>query len=279
MRPAHAVPARPRPHRPLEVVPAAQAQDAGLHRPEGRPLPHAPHAHARDGRDLAHGRAGAPPQRGPHRGDRPRSRPRATRPSATPGEEVLDEVLFERFGRRFRHNEQSLRVVEVLERDGRGLNLTEEMRDGILNHTGAGEPATLEGKIVRLVDRVAYINHDIDDALRAGLLRAETCRRKSSRSWASAALAGSTRSSTTSSRPRPRRATSSRRDEIGRAMLDLRAFMFERVYLGPAAQKQRDTATETVRRIFDRPRRAPGGAARGSPGDVCRAGRPTTSPA
>ena len=89
------------------------------------------------------------------------------------GEEALDAALAERFERRFRHNEQSLRVVEVLERDGRGLNLTAETRDGILHHTGHGEPATLEGRIVRLVDRVAYINHDIDDAVRAGVLRPE----------------------------------------------------------------------------------------------------------
>ena len=86
------------------------------------------------------------------------------------GEEALDAALADRFGGRFRHNEQSLRVVEVLERDGRGLNLTAEVRDGILNHTGPGTPSTLEGKIVRLVDRVAYINHDIDDAIRAGVL-------------------------------------------------------------------------------------------------------------
>ena len=86
------------------------------------------------------------------------------------GEEVLDEVVFERYGHRFRHNEQSLRVVDVLEKEGRGLNLTEEVRDGILKHTGPEEPETLEGRIVRLVDRFAYINHDIDDALRAGLL-------------------------------------------------------------------------------------------------------------
>src|SRR5439155_11331712 len=86
------------------------------------------------------------------------------------GEEALDEVLQKRFDRRFRHNEHSLRVVDVLERDGRGLNLTAEVRDGILNHTGPNEPDTLEGKIVRLVDRVAYINHDIDDAIRAGVL-------------------------------------------------------------------------------------------------------------
>ena len=80
------------------------------------------------------------------------------------GEEALDAVLSERFGRRFRHNEQSLRIVDVLERDGRGLNLIAEVRDGIITHTGQVEPSTLEGKIVRLVDRVAYINHDIDDA-------------------------------------------------------------------------------------------------------------------
>ena len=82
------------------------------------------------------------------------------------GEEQLDNCLRERFGTRFRHNEQSLRIAEE-------LNLTAEVRDGILNHTGPGTPSTLEGKVVRLVDRVAYINHDIDDALRAGLLRQE----------------------------------------------------------------------------------------------------------
>src|SRR2546423_5315916 len=86
------------------------------------------------------------------------------------GEQALDDILHERFGRRFRHNEQSLRVVERLEREGRGLNLTEQVRDGILHHTGPGLPVTLEGKIVRLVDRIAYINHDIDDALRADVL-------------------------------------------------------------------------------------------------------------
>src|SRR3954465_990536 len=85
------------------------------------------------------------------------------------GEEVLDEALREH-GLRFRHNVHSLRVVDVLGRDGRGLNLTEQVRDGILNHTGPEKPGTLEGRIVRLVDRIAYINHDIDDALRAGVL-------------------------------------------------------------------------------------------------------------
>ena len=85
------------------------------------------------------------------------------------GEEVLDEALGEH-GRTFKHNEHSLRVVEVLEGEQRGLNLTEQVRDGILRHTGPEKPATLEGRVVRIVDRVAYINHDIDDAVRAGIL-------------------------------------------------------------------------------------------------------------
>src|SRR5262249_24389908 len=79
------------------------------------------------------------------------------------GEEALDEALQEHFGRRSRHNEHSLQIAE-------SVNLTAEVRDGILTHTGAQLPATLEGKIVRIVDRVAYINHDIDDAVRFGLL-------------------------------------------------------------------------------------------------------------
>ena len=87
------------------------------------------------------------------------------------GESALDACRRERCGRGFRHNEHSLRVVQRLERGGRGLNLTDPVRDGILCHSGrAPMPRTLEGRIVRLVDRIAYINHDIDDALRAGVL-------------------------------------------------------------------------------------------------------------
>lgn len=81
------------------------------------------------------------------------------------GEEALDQV----FPQGFRHNQQSLRVVERLE-EGTGLNLTWEVRDGVVNHTGPSKPATLEGQIVRIADRVAYINHDIDDALRGGII-------------------------------------------------------------------------------------------------------------
>ena len=184
------------------------------------------------------------------------------------GEEVLDEVVFERFGRRFRHNEQSLRVVDVLEKEGRGLNLTEEVRDGILKHTGAGDPATLEGKIVRLVDRVAYINHDIDDALRAGLLSHGDLPQEELE------LLGETGARRLDKLVHAIVETSAeagdivQSDEIGRAMLNLRAFMFERVYLGPAAPKQRDTATETVRRIFTHLVEHPEDLPEGLPGDV-----------
>lgn len=82
------------------------------------------------------------------------------------GEYALNEVC--KYG--FKHNEQSIRVVEKLEKKGRGLNLTWEVRDGIVNHPTVGEPSTLEGKIVRLSDKIAYINHDIDDAIRAKIL-------------------------------------------------------------------------------------------------------------
>ncbi|MCR4672372.1 MAG: deoxyguanosinetriphosphate triphosphohydrolase [Lachnospiraceae bacterium] len=82
------------------------------------------------------------------------------------GEMVLNEVCPEGF----RHNEQSVRVVEVLEKDGRGLNLTKEVRDGMLNHSLSLMPATLEGRVVRLSDKIAYINHDIDDAIRGRII-------------------------------------------------------------------------------------------------------------
>ena len=160
------------------------------------------------------------------------------------GEEALDEALQERFGRRFRHNEQSLRIA-------RSLNLTYEVCDGILTHTGEREPETLEGKIVRLVDRVAYINHDIDDAVRYGLLATTIFRARRSRSSARPARNGSTGSCTTSSRRRTASTTSASRPEVGEAMLSLRAFMFERVYLGPQAAPEHEKAHEVVRAIFD----------------------------
>src|SRR3954447_16318822 len=147
------------------------------------------------------------------------------------GEAALDAAVRARFDRAFRHNEHSLRVVDVLERDGRGLNLTYEVRDGILNHTGAGEPATLEGKIVRLVDRVAYINHDIDDAIRAGVLDAADLPREEIE------LLGATASRRIDALVHDLVEASDVAGDIvqtprlGKAMLALRSFMFENVYL------------------------------------------------
>jgi dGTPase len=167
------------------------------------------------------------------------------------GEEALDAVLRERFGLGFRHNEHSLRIVDVLERDGRGLNLTEEVRDGILNHTGPNEPWTLEGRIVRLVDRVAYINHDIDDALRAGVLSEDELPR------AEIELLGATGSRRIDRLVHDLVETSADAGEIrqsadiGEAMLSLRRFMFERVYLGPEAPTEHGRAHAVVKAIFN----------------------------
>jgi dGTPase len=166
------------------------------------------------------------------------------------GEEVLDQALEER-GQRFRHNEHSLRVVDVLERDGEGLNLTEQVRDGILNHTGPQTPATLEGRIVRIVDRVAYINHDIDDAVRAGILS------ESDLPVAEIELLGPTGSLRidTLVRDMVERSTEAgdivQSDEIGGAMLRLRKFMFDRVYLGPEARGEHERVRRALRGLFD----------------------------
>jgi dGTPase len=164
------------------------------------------------------------------------------------GEDILDRCGRDRFGRGFRHNEHSLRVVDLLE----DLNLTEPVRDGILRHSsGAGEPATLEGKIVRLVDRIAYINHDIDDALRAGVIGLDDLPARE------IAVLGDTG---------PRRIdrlvhdlveTSERAgdivqgDEVGGAMLALRSFMFQRVYLGETARQEHARIERVLRGLFD----------------------------
>jgi dGTPase len=160
------------------------------------------------------------------------------------GEEALDACLRERFGTGFRHNEQSLRIAE-------SLNLTWEVRDGILTHTGDVDPETHEGKIVRIVDRVAYINHDIDDAIRHGILGPDDLPQDE------VALLGPTGSKRIDTLVHDLVETSEsagdivQSDEIGTAMLSLRSFMFERVYLGPRTRAEHARASETVRLIFD----------------------------
>jgi dGTPase len=168
------------------------------------------------------------------------------------GEEVLDRCAMERFGVRFRHNEHSLRVVDVLERDGAGLNLTEQVRDGIVGHSSrAPMPSTLEGRIVRVIDRVAYINHDIDDALRAGLLRARELPAEP------IAVLGADSASRIDALVHDMVESSERAGDIvqgpeaGPAMSALREFMFERVYLGPAVRAEHAKIATVLRTLFE----------------------------
>jgi dGTPase len=168
------------------------------------------------------------------------------------GEEVLDRCLRERFDSGFRHYEHSLRVIDVLERDGAGLNLTEQVRDGIAHHSGrADPPGTLEGRIVRLIDRVAYINHDIDDALRAGLLREDELPGEP------IAVLGDSGSSRIDALVHDLVEHSARAEDVvqgeqaGAAMAELRRFMFERVYLGPAVRAEHARIANVVHTLFE----------------------------
>jgi dGTPase len=168
------------------------------------------------------------------------------------GEDVLDRSLRERFGTGFRHYEHSLRVVDVLEREGAGLNLCDDVRDGILCHSGrAPMPRTLEGRIVRLVDRVAYINHDIDDAVRAGVLHEDDL------PPGPIDVLGDTGSTRIDTLVHDLVETSAlagdivQGEEAGGAMDALRTFMFERVYLGAAARREHAKIDRVVRTLFD----------------------------
>ncbi|MBV9799748.1 MAG: deoxyguanosinetriphosphate triphosphohydrolase [Solirubrobacterales bacterium] len=168
------------------------------------------------------------------------------------GEEALDRCLAERFGESFKHHEQSLRVVDKLERDGQGLNLTMPVRDGILSHSGrAPDPATLEGKIVRLLDRVAYINHDIDDAVRAGVISAENL------PAGPIEILGDTGTRRIDTLVHDLVEHSDRAGDIvqgeviGGAMSALRTFMFERVYLGPEVTREHAKIHRVVGSLFD----------------------------
>jgi dGTPase len=155
------------------------------------------------------------------------------------GEKALDELTGG-----FRHNEQSAKIAEE-------LNLTREVIDGILTHTGDRDPQTLEGKIVRIVDRVAYINHDIDDAIRYGILTESDLPRDEIE------ILGPTGSKRIDRLVHDLVETSAaacdivQSDDIGAAMLSLRAFMFERVYLGPEALPEHERAHATIRKIYE----------------------------
>lgn len=166
------------------------------------------------------------------------------------GEEVLNDVMKKQGG--FTHANQSVRVVEVLENDGAGLNLTAEVIDGILKHSDfSAKNLTLEGKIVRLADKIAYINHDIDDAVRGGILTADEIP-KSLRD-----ILGDTKSERINTLIVDIIKNSTGKDsieqskEVGEAMQKLRRFMFKKVYLNPAAKSEEKQAKKLVRGLYD----------------------------
>ena len=152
------------------------------------------------------------------------------------GERALNKIFSEGFA----HQKQSVRIVEMLEKGGRGLNLTWEVRDGILNHQTSLTPATLEGKIVRLSDKIAYINHDIDDALRSGIITTDDLPKECIR------VLGDThkkridtlvRDMIENSFEKPQAKLS---EEKTQAMNELRSYMFQNVYLNRNVKKAED---------------------------------------
>jgi dGTPase len=163
------------------------------------------------------------------------------------GEEALSPFL----DRPFRHNEQSLRVVEHLERDGRGLNLTWEVRDGIVNHTWSMPlPATLEAQVARFADRIAYVNHDIDDALRAGIVEPADLPAQAIR------VLGASHGDRIETLVADLVSVSEGADEVGlsapvlAALDELREFLFDRVYLRPEERSEQRKAIALVRSLF-----------------------------
>lgn len=163
------------------------------------------------------------------------------------GERVLNEIM----PGGFRHNVQSLRVVDRLEKDGEGLNLTYEVRRGILCHTGPERAETLEGRLVRLADKIAYINHDIDDAMRGHIIYPTDIPIQISQ------VLGFTHSDRINTLVVDAIRASMGKDDIrqspecGTAMRELREFMFEFVYRNPVAKGEEGKAQDMIRRLFD----------------------------
>ena len=169
----------------------------------------------------------------------------------TPFGHAGEGALTDCIGRPFRHNEQSLRVVDVLEKSGEGLNLTYEVRMGILGHTGPNIPETYEGQIVRRSDQIAYVNHDIDDAIRAGILHDEDI------PASICAVLGTGHSQRINTLTCDMIHTSREAGSIllspavDAALMELRAFMFEHVYRNPVAKGQETKAQDMLKRLYE----------------------------
>ena len=163
------------------------------------------------------------------------------------GERCLDKLS----SKGFQHNEQSLRVVDVLENDGAGLNLTLEVRDGIKNHKLSTTPSTLEGQAVSHADRISYISHDIDDAIRAGIITIDDLPKN-----AVSILGKTTRERINKTIASIYAASDGKNfvkmeDEVSEALNELRKFMFDNVYLIDSAKKEEETAFRMLSALFD----------------------------
>ena len=169
----------------------------------------------------------------------------------TPFGHAGEAALSQCWGKPFRHNEQSLRVVDYLERDGQGLNLTHEVRDGILCHTGENWAKTLEGQIVRRSDQIAYVNHDIDDAIRAGILTNEDIPKSISDVLGHTHSARINALVTDVIRTSREAGAICLTPQVEKALKDLRAFMFERVYRNPVAKGQESKAKAMLAQLFE----------------------------
>ena len=150
----------------------------------------------------------------------------------------------------FKHNEQSLRIVEVLEKDGEGLNLSFEVRDGILNHEMELTPSTLEGKVVRISDKIAYIHHDMEDAVRGGIITMADIPKSISRilgettnDWFDTIFGNIIESSRDKN-------DISMDEEVFDTFLKLRAFMFDNIYTNPKAKSEEGKAGDLVRTLY-----------------------------
>ena len=167
----------------------------------------------------------------------------------TPFGHVGEKVLNKLASTGFWHNEQSLRVVDVLEKGGRGLNLTYEVRDGILEHKSSGKPKTLEGKIVSLADRIAYINHDIEDAIRAGVLKEQDLPQNAVKILGDKTKVRIHTAIKDIYQQSYGKGTVTMSEEVMQATNELRDFMFERVYI-PANISMQERAERMLSQMF-----------------------------
>lgn len=210
--------------------------------------------------NCPHHHAGARAERGSDRGHLARPRSGPTPPSATPARRRWPACLARHKGLApgtpeaaalYRHNEQSVRVVERIENGGAGLNLTFEVRDGILNHTGDLQAETCEGRIVGTADRIAYVNHDIDDAIRAGILREADLPDTTHRVLGANHSARIETLVTDMVRTSAETGDIAMSPEVWDAMMELRAFLFENVYTAPSVMAEVEKAKHLLADLFD----------------------------